>query len=198
MCLFVHHLVFFYPDLCSGVPQKGKARDDKAYVESLYPQAQDGASFYAQLKPSRYAEFGFDNAVQMPVTWEMFQLHDKVMALRVDDDNGKAVTYSDLCLRSLDGSCQMANGYLWYWGKNFTTYLADVQGSPLNPAVGNFTAFKQQVSRVVYPDGTPVSLLSVFGGTTFSFNPFSLTSAKVIASDYTLDSTVSTSTAQRW
>ncbi len=44
----------------------------------------------------------------------------------------------------------------------------------------------------------PVSLLSVFGGTTFSFNPFQLVSAQVIASDYTLDDAVTKETAKRW
>ncbi len=46
----------------------------------------------------------------MPVTWEMFQLHNKVMAITVADDNGKSVTYLDLCYRNKDGSCNLANG----------------------------------------------------------------------------------------
>lgn len=45
----------------------------------------------------------------------------------------------------------------------------------------------------------PVSLLSVFGGTNFSFNPFQLQGAHVIASDYTLDwAGVEETTAERW
>ncbi len=44
----------------------------------------------------------------------------------------------------------------------------------------------------------PVSLLSVFGGTTFTYNPWQLSSAQVIASDYALDDTVSDGVAKDW
>jgi hypothetical protein len=42
------------------------------------------------------------------------------------------------------------------------------QGSPTDPLAGNETSFRQQVSQITYPDGNPVSLLSVFGGTTYA------------------------------
>lgn len=44
----------------------------------------------------------------------------------------------------------------------------------------------------------PVSLLSVFGGTTFSFDPFQLQAAQIIASDYTLDEAVDKDVAKLW
>lgn len=44
----------------------------------------------------------------------------------------------------------------------------------------------------------PVSLLSVFGGTTYSFNPFKLTSAEVIASDYNLDAATDDIAVKAW
>jgi hypothetical protein len=179
------------------VPQTGKARDDRAFVQ-VYPKSREGGSFYAQLAPQHWGGFGGNNAVQIPVTWEMFRLHDKVMAFTVADDNGKDVSFTDLCFRSLDGSCSLSNGYLWYWNKDFAQFLASIGGSTTDPLAGNQTAFREQVSSVVYPDGQPVSLLSVFGGTDFSFNPFQLKSAAVIASDYTLDDSVSEATAKRW
>ncbi len=73
--------------------------------------------FYAQLNPSQYAAYGGDSALQIPVTWEMFQLHNKIMNITVTGDSGRRVSYADLCLRKLDGTCDTANGYLWYFYK---------------------------------------------------------------------------------
>lgn len=81
-------------------------------LQSHYPQGKNGASFYAQLKPSRWAEYGGDNALQIPVTWEMLQLHGKVLNLSVWDAwTGRAVTFLDICykLRST-GACDLATG----------------------------------------------------------------------------------------
>ncbi len=44
----------------------------------------------------------------------------------------------------------------------------------------------------------PVALLSVFGGTVFNFNPFSLKSAVVAANDYTLAYNIPDSVATAW
>lgn len=180
------------------VPQTGKARDDQDFVKANYPRSKDGASFYAQLAPSQYAAFGGNNAVQIPVTWEMFQLHQKVLQITVNGDDGQPKTFKDLCYRNQDGTCSEGSGYLWYWYKNFNYFITAVQGSPTDPAAGNVTAFRQQVSNVSYPDGQPVSLLSVFGGTTFSYNPFQLQAAQVIAQDYALNDTVSDGVAKDW
>jgi hypothetical protein len=41
----------------------------------------------------------------------MFQLHNKIMATSVADDNGNQVTFSDLCAKNADGvTCNTANG----------------------------------------------------------------------------------------
>mmetsp|Transcript_34827 Transcript_34827/g.88256 ORF Transcript_34827/g.88256 Transcript_34827/m.88256 type:complete len:913 (-) Transcript_34827:778-3516(-) len=130
----------------------------------------------------------------------MFQLHNKIMALSVDDPAipGRKATFLDLCYRGTDNKCQLDDGYLWYWLKDFTLFLQDVGGSATDPAAGNYTAFKERVSSTTYPDGQPVSLLSVFGGTTFSFDPFQLQAAQIIASDYTLDEAVDKDVAKLW
>ncbi len=44
----------------------------------------------------------------------------------------------------------------------------------------------------------PVSLLSVFGGTTFAYNPFQLTSAQVIAQSYALDDSLDDDVVKAW
>ncbi|KAJ9526189.1 hypothetical protein QJQ45_009653 [Haematococcus lacustris] len=148
----------------AGVPQKGKAVDDKKYVQSNYPQGRQGASFYARLKPEQYQAFnGTDNVLQLSTTWEMFQLHQKVMAIAVIGGN-RTYTFTDVCLRSIDNTCDSKSGYLWYWYKDFTYFLNAVQGSATDPRVGNETAFRLQVSSTTYPDGNGVSLLSLFGG----------------------------------
>ncbi|GFH08868.1 uncharacterized protein HaLaN_03903 [Haematococcus lacustris] len=135
------------------VPQKGKAVDDKKYVQSNYPQGRQGASFYARLKPEQYQAFnGTDNVLQLSTTWEMFQLHQKVMAIAVTGGN-RTYTFTDVCLRSIDNTCDSKSGYLWYWYKDFTYFLNAVQGSATDPRVGNETAFRQQVSSTTYPDG---------------------------------------------
>lgn len=77
------------------------------------------------------------------------------MALTVDDastPSGKA-TFMDLCYRGIDGKCQLDDGFLWYWLKDFNLFLQNVQGSPTDPAVGDYAAFKTRVSSPVYPDG---------------------------------------------
>ncbi len=94
----------------AGVPQEGKARDDGDYVDAYYPKSKDGASFYASLQPSRYAQFGGNNALQIPVTWEMFQLHNKVVALSVALDNGTQANFSTLCYKKKSGGCDLAGG----------------------------------------------------------------------------------------
>ncbi|KAJ9525687.1 hypothetical protein QJQ45_003506 [Haematococcus lacustris] len=180
------------------VPQKGKAVDDKKYVQSNYPQGRQGASFYARLKPEQYQAFnGTDNVLQLSTTWEMFQLHQKVMAIAVTGGN-RTYTFTDVCLRSIDNTCDSKSGYLWYWYKDFTYFLNAVQGSATDPRVGNETAFRQQVSSTTYPDGNGVSLLSLFGGTVFGFRPFQLQAAKVIAIDYNMDKAVPNKVAKDW
>ncbi len=48
------------------------------------------------------------------------------------------------------------------------------------------------------PACRPVALLSVFGGTVFNFNPFSLKSAVVAANDYTLALNIPDQVAKDW
>ena len=170
------------------VPQTGKARDDSNWVSSNYASASSvrGASFYASVKPSMVSTFG-SNALTYQVTWEMFQIHNKVMNISISY-NGTSYTFSDLCVLTPAGQCQKG-GYLNFWGRDFNTFVTSINGSPTDPTVGSDTLFRPQISALIYPDGTPVSFLSVYGGSTFSFNPtLSVTTAQIIASDYTFRS----------
>ena len=126
------------------VPQTGKARNDKAYVESYYPRTRQGASFYSQLQPKYWSSYGGNNALQIPVTWEMFQLHSAVMAINVTNAQGLPVSFTDLCAKTRTGGCSRG-GYLNFWGYNFTNFVNSVGGSFTDPTQGNQTTFRTQV-----------------------------------------------------
>ncbi len=49
--------------------------------------------------------------------------------------------------------CGRFSRYLWYWENSFNYFIGNVSGSPTDPAVGNETAFRNQVSNTSYPDG---------------------------------------------
>ena len=126
------------------VPQTGKARDDKVYEESYYPRTREGASFYAQLQPRYWNSYGGNNALQIPVTWEMFQLHNAVMALTVNGPQGTPVTFANLCARTRAGGCSRG-GYLNFWSYNFNTFITSINGSATDPTAGNQDTYRSQV-----------------------------------------------------
>jgi hypothetical protein len=108
--------------------------------------------FYAQLAPSRIAEFGSNNAIQIEVTWVMFQLHNKILAVTVNDhDTGRPVSFKDLCYKNVDGTCDLASGYLRYWNKNFTYFIESIQGSTtdLLRATEQLSSSKFPISRTL-------------------------------------------------
>ncbi len=136
------------------MPQSGTIIDEQNYVQDTYPQAQQGASFWAQLNPAQYAAFnGSSNALLIPVVWEAFQLNQQILNLTVADDDGKMVSFKDICYRNRTGGCAIDTGFLWYWNGDFATFVQSVNGSMTNPLVGNTTAFMQRAGTLTYWDG---------------------------------------------
>lgn len=84
----------------------------------------------------------------------MFRLHNKIMAISVPDDkSGRNVTFKDLCYRTPEGECDDADGYLYYWFKDFNRFLTEVGGSEADPRQGSEAVFRDRVSQIEYPDG---------------------------------------------
>lgn len=53
------------------------------------------------MKASQVASRG-SNVLQIPVTWELFKLDEKIRAISV---GSPAVTYADICKRDVTGAC---------------------------------------------------------------------------------------------
>ncbi|KAG1663694.1 hypothetical protein FOA52_013262 [Chlamydomonas sp. UWO 241] len=181
------------------VPRNSKAAVDGDFVAGLYPFRRPGASFYAQLQPDKYAEFGgSENALVLPVTWEMFQLDTKIRAISVEGANGSNITYADICEQTSSGSC-VTSGYLNFWDWSFATFVANVSGSTTDRKAGNNAAFQAQATSTTYPDSQSVQTLVVFGGVEFAYTPAPAVSAtNVIGSDYWINGNVRSAVADRW
>ncbi|KAG1663695.1 hypothetical protein FOA52_013263 [Chlamydomonas sp. UWO 241] len=182
------------------VPRNSKAAVDGDYIAGLFPYRRAGASFYAQLQPDKYAEFGgSENALVIPVTWEMFQLDTKIRKISVEGNSkGKNVTYADICEQTASGSC-VTSGYLNFWDMSFATFVANVSGSATDRTAGNNAAFQAQATSTTYPDGQSVQTLVVFGGVEFAYTPTPAVSASnVIGSDYWINGNVRSAVAERW
>eukprot|EP00798_Chlamydomonas_sp_ICE-L_P007446 gene7446-586_t len=175
------------------VPNNSKAIEDRDVVESQYPRGQSGASLYAQDKADPTS-----NALLIPITWEIFKVHAKILAIEVDGEtNGSRVTYAQICNKDFNGDCRNS-GYLNYFGYSFDQFISAIDGSYTDPTVGNATAFVEITSQTKYPDGKSISMLSLYGGVVFNYSPFSVASAQVIAVDYPMDGDVSDGVAESW
>jgi hypothetical protein len=80
---------------------------NRAYVEQTFGTTDSAAQITGRVKQP-YVEQYDNNVLQLPTTWELFQLYDMVMAISVTV-NGENYTYTDVCFEGASNppKCQV-------------------------------------------------------------------------------------------
>jgi len=152
---------------------------------------------------SNYSSIYGDNAINLPLIYEAFQIDQAVRSIVVSK-NGLNYSYNDLCYKNSDDVCSY-NDVLQYWNRNLTTYLAAVGGSSSNPTAGSQQTLIQTVNYPIFPDNRTVSTLTIFGGLTLANTTDNsgesvtyLSGAGVVVISYSLESSVPSSVSELW
>ncbi|GFR43592.1 hypothetical protein Agub_g4689 [Astrephomene gubernaculifera] len=185
------------------VPQDTKPQRDEDWVKTIYGAGGGYAQFFATVNPKQKSAYG-DNALQLPIFWEMFQVDAAVRNITVMDGD-KKYGWEQICTTKFDGSCKYSSS-LHLWNMSFSTFLAAVNGSATDPTAGNRDAVIGAVNQIRFPDNTPVSTLSIFGGISLSPLPnpppgapdLYMSAARVVSMSYSMRDGVPDAVLKNW